>query len=376
LKVKTLYYIITACLLINCKQAVINKVSITKKETYNQNFGVNPDEKITPTKIASFGDKTFYYFLNWEKQYIYSYEIETNALIKEIDISAVGDIISLGRITQVQWIDNEIIGVFSNDDQKIILIDLAGKIINQATTSDEESEAPYVSVSYFDRTFSYNQNIVYFTKAYTDFILAKTKDYKKYYSRPMILSINLTDKTTGHFLDAPYSYQKGNSYGDFDIFSCIGEDNQLVFSFPANDSLFIYKDNKLLKKVFASNSKKHEFVPYDVSKNKDLSLKRKYNSTKPFYQKIIYDSYRNLFFRVFKLESSYLDNDGKVKRDYSWSLVVLNNKFEIVGNLQFESKDYSPATIIPTKKGLIISSKIEKGIMKNYTLFNINIDTK
>src|SRR5690606_26614167 len=191
-----------------------------------------------------------------------------------------------------------------------------------------------------------------------------------------VVSINLLGKEKKHFVKAPNSYQEGNSFGSFDVYNCVGGDNELIFSFPSNDSLFVYKDFKLVKKVYAGNFKKHEFQPYDVSKNNNLALKRKYNITKPFYQKVVYDSYRNLFYRVFKKESPYLNEDGTVKRDYNWSLIVLNYNFEVIGELPFSSTEYSPLVIAPCRKGVIISSSIEKGVVNSYTLFNIEIKEK
>lgn len=367
------YFSIVACLLFSCNQAIIEKVSIDKIETYKPKYGVSHEDNITPTKIASFDNNTFYYYLNWEKNKLYSYNIETDTLINEADVSSVSEFISFRRNTQVQWLKNNLIVFFSNEDQKLILVDTIGEIVQIINTSEEDIEEPYVSVSYFDRTFGYYQNNVFFNKAYVDFVLSEKEDYIKYYSRPMVVSINLLDKTKNHFLKAPSSYQDGNSFGSFDIYNCVGGDNELIFSFPSNDSLFVYKDFKLVKKVYAGNLKKHEFQPYDVSKNNNLALKRKYNITKPFYQKIVYDSYRNLFFRVFKKESPYLNEDGTVKRDYNWSLIVLNYNFEVIGELPFNSREYSPLVIAPCKKGIIISSSIDKGLVSSYTLFNIEI---
>lgn len=369
--------ILSSLLLFSCKnedKIKDNNVSFNEKVIYTQLYGNEIDEKVGDTKLRADKELTFYYYLNFEDEKIYSHNLKTNELIHTIDVSSIDKNIVFDKMIQIQWLEEDRIGIFSNNDQKIYIVDLEGNVINLASTASEEMEEPsFVSVSFFDRTFSYHNNKVYLKIAYTDFVLNSKENFKRYFAREMMLSIDFSSGERKYFLKSPASYQEGNSYGSYDIFSCINEKGQPVFSFPSSDSVYVFNEEILVKKLYAGSREQPRFIPEDVSQSKNLAYSRKYSATKPFYQKIVFDSYRNLYYRVFKLKNPYLNEDGTVVRpdQYSWSIIVLDKDLEVIGESIFYTYKNSPAIVFPVKEGLIISQKMDKGRVENYTLFDV-----
>lgn len=370
------YIIILSLLffLLSCKENGNDSIiDFRKSETFFIDTNITLESVSGHVKIASFDDTTYYYYLDWAEHKIMAYNIKNNKVFLNIDIDSLFELMIIDNMTQLQWVEKEMFGVFSNNSQLILFIDLEGNVLKKEATDGMELGVPFVSVSFFDRTFSYLNNKVYLNKAYTDFVLNSKENFQKYYSRTMFLMLDLKNKDKSHFAKAPYDYRKGNSYADYDIYTCIGEGDLFVTSYTSCDSVYIYKGNVLVNSLLAGSGEAHKFTPYNITKSKDLSYFRKYTIEQPYYKQIIYDKYRNLYYRVFKMQNKYLDENGKIQKNFKWSLNIFDTKFKKLDEIIFKTEDYSTANIFPVSKGVIIGGKVQKGKVIDFTLFKIDV---
>lgn len=146
------------------------------------------------------------------------------------------------------------------------------------------------------------------------------------------------------------SYSKDHSY------AYTGKD--VAVSFYKSDSIYVSSDFEHVK---AYEARSHYFPhlypkPYDGRKDLDTRLRRE--SLEPKYHNLLYDKYRNVFYRFAlhpyewpKEHSPISDND--TGREFS--IIILNEKYEIIGETFFPGHTYNYHLYFVGKKGLYLS---------------------
>ena len=328
-----------------------------------------PGNFINRGKVFECNDTIYCYFFDKGTSKLLVFNLNKSSLLFKLDFSNLSGYITLGNRTEIHFLHRDTLAIFSNNDQKLILINRKGEIFREIQTEDSCFIYTGVSVSFSDRSFVFNKNKFYFIYAYSDIILNSKEKFLKYYARPLELIIDISEDTPEyyHSLIAPSNYLQGNFYCDFEYFKCIGKDNITVHSFPSNDSLFIYQDTTFIRSVYAGSKYCPDFVPFDIAKTHDIALTRRCSRTSPFYQKIVYDPYRNVYLRAFKRESSYTNENGEIRRnnELPWSIVILSENFEILGEIDMDPAKYSMYTILPISKGILVSQALEKSLKEN-----------
>ncbi|MFO7878831.1 MAG: DUF4221 family protein [Bacteroidales bacterium] len=170
--------------------------------------------------------------------------------------------------------------------------------------------------------------------------------------------------------------QKDSCLFPFDIvFSYTIHNNEIIISHPFSDSIFIKPlCQDTIQKIFAK-SENIKKLPGFISKEKvsDEEFINKRFISSPMYIGIYYDKYRNVYYRTAKLSADYKEKDGLLNlNNFSFTIIVLDEKLNIIGEQVFKNSDYNPNDLIVSKKGILLRKQNKFSESVTFTLFNIN----
>lgn len=213
--------------------------------------------------------------------------------------------------------------------------------------------------------FQAKNNLLIFTNSFTDLTLNSKSQIEKYFDRKCLMCINLNQKNNNSFLfaDFPASYKAGNLYLDPYAKSCINNKQQIISSFSASDTLLIHsQDGRLLSRATTRSKHSKPIKPKELEKILDSKYTMEYALTNGAYRQLLFDPYRDCYYRVYKHPVTILNREGKIRNaeEIPWSIIVLNNKFKQINEIEFSPADLSPNWIIPSNQGIYISQSHAK----------------
>lgn len=140
-------------------------------------------------------------------------------------------------------------------------------------------------------------------------------------------------------------------------FSYADTGNEVVVSFRQYDSLFVSSDFKHIRTYNAKSRYFPSIRPQPYNAYKDLLVWLQEEYLKPRYHHLIYDKYRDVFYRFALMP--YQFPKGKLPTGdasgQEFSVIILNNKYEIIGETKFPGNTYHYRMCFVGKKGLYLS---------------------
>ena len=165
------------------------------------------------------------------------------------------------------------------------------------------------------------------------------------------------------FINFPKSYFQDSSICpgfNFNSFTS-NSNNEIIFSFGEFDSVIVFKDGK--EKKYLAKSK-YISVPH-LRKFAGENIDDKYKGT---YPNIIYDSHRDLYYRIVKHPSTAPEDDVLLQEfEKPWSFVILNNKFEQVDEIYFSGEERLDKKFSVLPQGLLFTKHIDNGLFEEPT---------
>lgn len=176
-----------------------------------------------------------------------------------------------------------------------------------------------------------------------------------------VLAVNITNKDAAGKLPVPKIY----SYGNWGVQTAIpthlfhthnANQRKFVYSFAADPYLYI-EENDGYSKIFVGSKYFKKIYPMMLRKrNVDKEKSWKHCATSPFYGRVFYDQYNDLYYR-FTTHGVSNDEYDKGTKSGPFSIIILNEKFEKVGEVYFDKNcadNYSLKHIVLCKKGFFI----------------------
>lgn len=131
----------------------------------------------------------------------------------------------------------------------------------------------------------------------------------------------------------------------------------VAMSFYQYDSIFVSSDFKHLRAYNAKSRYFPSIRPQLYNTYKDLLVWLQEEYLKPQYHHLLYDKYRDVFYRFALQPYQFLK--GKLPTGEAsgqeFSIIVLNNKYEIIGETRFPGNTYHYRMCFVGKKGLYLS---------------------
>lgn len=146
------------------------------------------------------------------------------------------------------------------------------------------------------------------------------------------------------------------SYSNDHSYAYTGKD--VAVSFYKSDSIYVSSDFEHVKAYEAkSNFFPHLHPePYDARTDMDARLRRE--SLQPQYHSLLYDKYRRVFYRVALHPYEWPKDKSPMSGDdfgREFSIVILNEKYEVIGETRFPGHIYNYHLYFVGKKGLYLS---------------------
>lgn len=132
------------------------------------------------------------------------------------------------------------------------------------------------------------------------------------------------------------------------------QDNTWVFSWPTEDSIFIYNSDFTIKK---SKLAKSEYSTDFNSFDGNNSSENKFFLEKTNYNRIIFDKYRNKYYRIVQIGRPIENGINPNLEEFhlnKFSIIVLDENFEVLNEINFPPRQYNPYQLFVAEKGIYI----------------------
>lgn len=189
----------------------------------------------------------------------------------------------------------------------------------------------------------------------TGFICTENKSIAK--TRKTIIGIDESTGTLDYYQLYPQIYGKGNWGGGFFFrmpFSSEGENGNIVLSFGASDSLYVFNPEQGKSSAFYAGSDAiGRIKPYNRLSHvlPSTSKEKKWYRSVPSYDEIVYDWYGNCYYRIFRLPN----NTSVKERNKPIGIITLDCNFNIVSEHIVESEEeLNPYLYFFTPEGLYL----------------------
>ena len=137
--------------------------------------------------------------------------------------------------------------------------------------------------------------------------------------------------------------------------------NLFVISYAITHEIYVVDSNKQVRSYYAGSKFLDHVNP--LSFNNTEKQFKKDQETNNFrkqrrYTKLLYDKYEHLYYRIVAsaIPESDLTSIGPNYRYLPFSIVILNEQFEKIGEQEFDANEYSGTSMFISKYGLCIPS--------------------
>jgi len=284
------------------------------------------------------------------------------------------------------WISKDTISIFSYDKQKLFIINGKGKLQNSfslvpGNPNDLQikiNKKEIYATSFADYSYSYHAGIFSFDVNY-GMPIQEATDFENYFRQKASVLLNTSGsrRVCRLFSNFPVSYLNNYFYSDFDHYQCIDDKSQIILSFRASDSLFIYNaSGQFIRSVYAGSQFNSKQAHFDINEKMNYLYMARYQVENPSYASVFYDRFRKLYYRGFLKGNSYTTKDGKVRqaKELDWTLIILDEDFKKIGEVEMDPAKNSLYRIYPVKEGLLVTMPLEDMKKKiSYSLFKVSV---
>lgn len=324
------------------------------------NIDLSKKEIFSNAHVVSLSDTTWFYFYNHVNDTLYMIDIKNNDVTKKFGFRYKDYGFKAKDMIECRIHNQNSVSFFSYKDQKIAFTDLLKNknsvhILNMKNYLQPNEEV----FSYGSKKYILQANKLHFIKIYTDILLDSADAFKKYFSRTQNIVFNFNkDTSKTSYLKFPERYRNGKYYGELEYYMAPYND-KMLYSFSLSDSLFIFREDSLVKKVYAGSNQNPVFNPFPMEKLKDKAMSKKYMLCEPRYDRLIIDSLNNCIYRVYKHRHENCEKILPRPEEIKFSLIKLNSNYTKVGEYKVDSLLYTSSIIHPMKEGLLLSNSLK-----------------
>lgn len=359
---RKILFICSAVLTLSCTPGVNTDKYTLENTDKVLSFPIMEEVKVPQASVFTFNDKGKNYisFQNLPKSEILIYSIDTQSLVKRICINTEGANSVVGGFGGYYIADMEHIYIPSLYINTIFVADTAGNVnqkIDYARTKENRQLLPFIPSGKSQMVFigddlyiPQKMNLRLGEKAVEESLVKVVLDtiQKTVEALPMRFPPLISSKDYG-------------TVGAFGAnYSCCFDGKRFIYSFDADEDLYItlppHKDIERKK----AKSKYVENVTVFRSNEEDFQKLIKAQCEHASYDKILYDKYRDVYYRfvyppceVDDYSGYYVDLLRSGRK--SFSIIILDNQLNIIGETSFTAYTYNPNLSFLLEDGLYIS---------------------
>lgn len=286
---------------------------------------------------------------------IHFYNLEKRQLSHSIKLTEEGPE-GVGRPNSLAILSSDSIFIVSGYDRKFSIIDRNGKIIRSCNlfksgqiagaTSGQPQSGTANPLNFYKGTFYFN-------------VAPDRNTWKpEYYDAPTMMEFNFSDCSYSYFNNYPDAMRgavwgsRGMSYS-----TTRNHRDQLISSYSSDHKIHVLDLKDRTKSEFLAKSK--FFDELEPLENPGMDTDKEYVFTTPSYGAIMFDVYRNIYYRIARHGLSELTEKSEFF-DQNFSIIILDEDFEILGETFFPGKTYNGNQFFITKDGLYLSTNNDK----------------
>ncbi len=201
-----------------------------------------------------------------------------------------------------------------------------------------------------------------------------------FFSNKHLFELEYDLKTKGsRYLPITWPKRYENSiWGFYHTFPCrtLGKDGELIYSFAIDENIYVLdQQDSLLTYQAKSDFIDEKIIP--LSRLPETNLEEAVNLlNRGFYSMMIYDKYREVYYRIAGHQTRYNKELGYLQNVYnkSYSVIILDKEFKKIGEKKLRPiNSFSIKDFFVAKKGLYIqSSNINNpNLEEDYLEFNL-----
>lgn len=318
-----------------------------------------------PFHLEIFIDEHIEYLVaeNSFKPSIRFYNLNNKKFSHEIPINMIGPD-GVGNFKGFHIKSKDSIFVLNFNESRLFLVNSSGNIVNKWSWIVENQDSKFEQSTPLIYTGSpaFLENDIFSTMSVP--AMGPTSD-ETYKNGGVNFQYNLTSNEYLFNYNYPEIYREDN-YPHFweYIFRCKSHDDKTVYSFTADPHIYVTEDYTSSQKFYAGTSLFNKPIS-----NPELSRKNFLISTA--YMGIFYDKYRKVYYRV--VIGDVNDQKNITKYDKPISIIILNEAFDIIGEVELPKNQHDYRSIFVAKKGLYVSNYNENNsqLDENFMSFSI-----
>jgi len=155
----------------------------------------------------------------------------------------------------------------------------------------------------------------------------------------------------------------------------IDKKKNIIISHDIEHDLHVISSNGVERNHPCKSNYINEFLSFDLAKWTNRTYNNKFQIERPSYADIIFDKFRNIYYRIARHGIKEINPDGSRNDvfDMPWSIIVLDSNFVPFKEIFCPARKFRCTDLIVTKDGLLISNNHESNpnFNPNYLSFTI-----
>lgn len=307
---------------------------------------------------------------------LYDYSKQEQISTTKMDEEGPNGVGTLGPASAHLFHSTDSIFLYNINLGKLFLVNQESKVINQYLISDYENSAN------FPAPFPSTLRPMYFFQDNIFMACGINRQLENYEDHPSSLKIDLSSRKLNYLTTYPKIYSSaywGATYKYDPSLTINSKTSELTVNYPIDPflhSMNLHTGTQTSK--FVGSSYFEEINPYQpdpkffLSRNpneRDFAQLNQGLSTSDF-ESIIYDEVRDLYYRISYIRPS-MEQVQANDAIPDFSIIVLNNNFEKVGEKLFERELYDCTKIFISQGGINIARSDLYDIDENYLQFEL-----
>jgi len=306
--------------------------------------------------------KYYFSFLNEYNKKIVYYDLESKRAkyiaLEEDGENGVGKLSGASAhlfVNPNEWY------VYNENSANLYKIDSIGQVLDKFEIADYKTtkDVPFPQPSVFNPMLMVD-NQIYFS-------CALNRPQKEYDDYGMILKYDLLTRKGEYIMPFPSIYNEGFWGSSFKYMNHIeynDKEKNFLLNYPISPYIIkTDKEGNTIESHLVESKHFQKFEPmtldldYALDRNKrDYAKEKAYSLSNSDFSKIIYDSFRNMYYRICFIRPSLEEvKSGRTVSDFS--VIILDENFKKLGEQKFSSNDFDNSMIFCLEEGLALARK-------------------
>jgi len=313
------------------------------------------------TEVVYDNNEAYLYRLNRLNNSIDIYSLKTMNMVERTNVLNGGPNGVKDNLGTFKFLSKDSLLVTGKRSQEIVILNSKKNAIIRYNLNNNSE----IRISHSGTNFSpiiHDKNKIIFSQS----IFLSFND-ENFYGKSILQELDLSNLKSEH-LNAylPDTYNINTKWPvDFYLSSQTfnGNTREIIFAFANNHNLFVYslEKQKIINEISCTSNYIKDIKP--LKQNKGMGTREDrllHYNTNPFYGHIVYDKYRDIYYRFTKLpiESNtdvrYLKS-SRATNNHPFSVMVLDSNLKILSELKIEGGKYLSKDFFIDKKGLWIN---------------------